>query len=68
MSNLFDDVTLAGEHGAASRSPSRAARGIPAAGGVVDSEGVGMEEYEGKRKAVVSDLQSLGSAGVNPKV
>jgi hypothetical protein len=27
-----------------------------------------MEEYEGKRKAVVSDLQSSDSAGVNPKV
>jgi hypothetical protein len=29
---------------------------------VVDSEGGIMEEYEGKRKAVVSDLQSFDSA------
>jgi hypothetical protein len=35
---------------------------------VADSDRVIMEEYKGKRKAVVSDLQSFDSAGVNPKV
>jgi hypothetical protein len=39
-------------------------------GGLVDSEGVVLEEYEGKRRAVVSDLQSFDVAAknVNPKV
>jgi hypothetical protein len=70
MSDLFDDISLmpAVEEGSSARARASPARGTPSAGKGSNREAIKLEEYKGKRMAVVSDPQSVAATGTNPKV
>jgi hypothetical protein len=56
------------EDGSSGRARSLPAQKKPSAEGGGDLEGIVLEEYEGKRRTVVSDPQSVDAAGTNSKV